>query len=68
MALARCFQLGVDIVLVHSRYSVEELVDTVVDLVEQGVVTPQQIDEGLTRVLTAKWKTGIFDESPFEQL
>ncbi len=66
--LARCFQLGVDIVLVHSRYSVKELVDTVVDLVEQGVVTPQQIDEGLTRVLTAKWKTGIFDESPFEQL
>ena len=57
--LARCFELGIDVILVHSRYSVKRLIDIVAGLVAQGVVTEQQIDEGLYRVLAAKRKAGI---------
>jgi len=57
--LGRCFQSGIDMILVHSGYSVAGLIDMVVSLVESGAVTESQIDEGLVRVLVAKRNTGV---------
>ncbi len=59
--LARCFHVGIDIILVHSRYSIRELIDIVVGLVEKGIVTEEQIDEGVFRVLAAKKRAGLLD-------
>jgi beta-glucosidase-like glycosyl hydrolase len=59
--LTRCFHVGIDMILVHSRYSIEELIDTVVLLVKKGIIPEQQIDEGAFRVLESKkryiWKS-----------
>ncbi len=57
--LARCFQVGIDAILVHSKYSILELVALVEGLVERGVVTQRQVDEGLLRMLSAKKNAGI---------
>jgi beta-N-acetylhexosaminidase len=59
--IARCFQVGIDAILVHSKYSVQELVGIVEGMVEQGVVTRRQIDEGLLRVLRAKRTAGLLN-------
>lgn len=52
--LIRCFRVGIDVILVHSRYSIHELIDTVVRLVERGEIPVEQIDSGVLRVLRAK--------------
>lgn len=57
--LARCFQVGIDVILVHSRYDINELIDTVVSLIENGKVSRSRIDEGLLRVLAAKRSAGM---------
>jgi len=59
--LIRCFTVGIDIILVHSQYSVAELVETVAGLVESGVISESQIDEGALRVLSAKKRAGLFE-------
>lgn len=61
-SLARCFLVGIDVILVHSRYSLSELIDITVGLVEKGTITRKEIDEGTSRVLTAKRRAGIFED------
>jgi beta-N-acetylhexosaminidase len=57
--LARCFQVGIDAILVHSVYSVVELIEMVTTLVEEGAISREAIDEGTFRVLVAKRRASI---------
>lgn len=57
--IARCFEVGIDVILVHSRYNIVELIDKVEDMVAKGTISTRQIDDGLLRVLTAKRDAGI---------
>lgn len=57
--IARCFQVGIDVILVHSRYSISELIGIVVDLVDRGVLTEEKIETGTKRVMAAKLEYGI---------
>ena len=59
--LVRCFQVGIDVLLVHTEYSIRELIDSVVRLVDEGKITESQINEGTLRVLTVKRETGILN-------
>ncbi|MDA3959084.1 glycoside hydrolase family 3 N-terminal domain-containing protein [Oceanispirochaeta sp.] len=57
--IARCFEVGIDVILVHSQYNIPELIDKVEAMVIDGTISNRQINEGLFRVLTAKKDAGI---------
>jgi beta-N-acetylhexosaminidase len=57
--IARCFEVGIDVILVHSQYNIPELIDKVEAMVMDGRISNRQINEGLFRVLTAKKDAGI---------
>ena len=57
--LKRCFEVGIDVILVHSRYSVDELIESMVTMVESGEIDENQITDGLARVLREKIQSGI---------
>jgi len=57
--VARCFEVGIDVILVHSQYNLTELIDKIEAMVMDGRISTRQIDEGLFRVLTAKKRAGI---------
>jgi len=57
--LKRSFAAGVDLILVHSKYDLEELTRIVVDLHEKGEISEEEINEGVKRVLSLKIKYGL---------
>ena len=62
--LVRCFEVGIDVLLIHSRYDVSQLIDSVEEMIDSGRIDPAWIDEGLARVLTAKRNAGIWPNRP----
>jgi beta-N-acetylhexosaminidase len=57
--LKRSFAAGVDLILVHSKYDLKELKRIVVDLYDQGEISEEEINEGVKRVLSLKFKYGL---------
>lgn len=53
-------QAGCDLLLMPN--GVQEAFDAVVEAVEQGVISEQQLDETVLRILTFKQEQGLFDE------
>jgi len=58
--LKRSFAAGVDLILVHNKYNLQELKQIVVDLLQSGEISEEEIDEGVKRVLNLKIKYGLF--------
>jgi beta-N-acetylhexosaminidase len=50
------FKCGVDLILVHSKYNIDELKSIVYDLYTRDEITKDDIDEGLERILKLKLK------------
>lgn len=57
--LKRCFEVGIDVILIHSRYSVEDLIEKLVAMVASGEILEEQITDGLQRVLREKIQSGL---------
>ncbi|MBT3272423.1 MAG: beta-N-acetylhexosaminidase [Spirochaetales bacterium] len=57
--ITRCFEVGIDMLLIHSRYDVSGLIDRIEAMVISGAITTGQIDEGLLRVLITKQNAGL---------
>lgn len=53
-------QAGCDLLLMPN--GLQEAFDAVVEAVEQGVISEQQLDETVLRILTFKQEQGLFDE------
>ncbi|MGQ9615344.1 MAG: beta-N-acetylhexosaminidase [Spirochaetota bacterium] len=53
------FKSGVDLILVHSKYDIDELKSRVYDLYSEGEITKDEIDEGVERILRLKLKYGL---------
>ena len=58
-AIELSIDAGIDIILVHTRYDVSELVETTVELVEEGRVSRDRLVEGTRRVLELKAGHGL---------
>ncbi|MFO7781110.1 MAG: beta-N-acetylhexosaminidase [Spirochaetia bacterium] len=58
-AIELSMQAGVDIILVHARYNVDELVAATVELVEQGMISYEELVSGTRRVLELKARYGL---------
>ncbi|MCX7786685.1 MAG: hypothetical protein N2442_03195 [Spirochaetes bacterium] len=50
----RSFQAGVDILLLYTRYRIEDIVSVVEELMQEGILTEEEIDTGVERVLALK--------------
>ena len=48
-----------DLILVHSQYDPAEIVREVRSLVDEGLITVRQVDEGARRVLELKERHGL---------
>jgi len=55
----RSFQAGVDILLLYTRYRIEDIVSVVEELVREGTLTEEEIDTGVERVLALKQAYGL---------
>ncbi len=53
------FRSGVDLILVHSKYNIDDLKSRVYELYEQGEISEQEINEGVERILRLKLKYGL---------
>jgi beta-N-acetylhexosaminidase len=53
------FKSGVDLILVHSKYDIDDLKSRVYDLYTRGEITKDEIDEGVERILRLKLKYGL---------
>jgi beta-N-acetylhexosaminidase len=58
-AIELSIDAGIDIILVHTRYDVSELVETTVELVEAGRISQDRVIEGTRRVLELKARHGL---------
>jgi beta-N-acetylhexosaminidase len=61
--LAEAFNAGVDIVLVHSRYDVVEVLDTVEQLLEAGRIDEAAMSRSLHRILRLKARYGLLADT-----
>lgn len=59
--LIRLFEYDVDLILLHREYDVVELVGMVEDLVDEGVLSTEDVDRGVRRVLRLKRAYGLID-------
>ncbi|MFW6139567.1 MAG: beta-N-acetylhexosaminidase, partial [Spirochaetota bacterium] len=57
--LDRLFHVGVDLILVHHRYSLEDLTDQVYELYLEGKISMEEIDQGVERILRLKQEYGL---------
>ncbi|MCR5149753.1 MAG: glycoside hydrolase family 3 C-terminal domain-containing protein [Clostridiales bacterium] len=57
-ACAMALKAGLDIILPYDRF------DTVKEAVEKGYITEEELNENVLRILTAKFRLGLFD-NPF---
>ena len=57
--MRRCFEVGIDVILIHSRYSITDLIDRIVVMVESGSLSREQISAGAERVIREKVLLGI---------
>lgn len=55
----RSFQAGVDILLLYTRYRIEDIVSVVEELVQEGKLVQEEIDAGVERVLALKQAYGL---------
>ena len=58
-AIALSMAAGVDIILVHARYNVDELVAATVGLVRQGNLPREELEAATRRVLELKARYGF---------
>ncbi len=58
-ALKQCFKAGIDLILIDSRFDVLELRETVMTMVKKGDISEEEIDKGLRRVLSLKYKKNM---------
>jgi beta-N-acetylhexosaminidase len=58
-AIELSMEAGVDIILVHARYDVDELVDATVELVRQGKLPRDEFEAATRRVLELKARYGL---------
>ena len=63
-ALMRCFQVGVDIILVHSKYDISDLINRTEELLRTGKIDENKLDTSLQRILRVKQKYGLLFPSP----
>jgi len=56
------FKAGIDLILVHARYDVADMVGRVEELYTSGEITEEEIDEGVRRILRLKLKYGLLTE------
>jgi len=61
-SLLQCFKSGIDLILVHSRYDVMELKEIVFKMVEEGILTEEEIDQGARRIIRLKEKYNLLPE------
>ncbi len=59
----RAFTGGVDIILVHNRLDVTELVDVTMGLVRFGYLTEEELRESARRILLLKGRYGLLPEN-----
>ena len=55
-AAAKALKAGLDVILPYNR------VDTVKIAVEQGLITEEELDRNVLRILTAKFRLGLFED------
>jgi beta-glucosidase-like glycosyl hydrolase len=53
--------VGVDLILLYTRYDLSEMINRVEDLIATGMITEDRIDAGVRRVLTLKAKYGLLE-------
>jgi beta-N-acetylhexosaminidase len=63
-AIELSIEAGIDIILVHARYDISEMIATTVDLVEAGRISVDRLTEGTRRVLELKARHGLLGDSP----
>lgn len=56
------FQAGVDILLLYTRYRIEDIVSVVEELVQEGKIRLEDIDFGVERVLALKQAYGLLSQ------
>ncbi len=54
-----CIKAGVDLVLVNGIFSIQDLINTTLALLEAGAITVDEIDSGAERILRIKAKYGL---------
>jgi beta-N-acetylhexosaminidase len=57
--LLRSFKAGIDLILVHNKYDLRDLINRVMKLYELGLISEDEINEGVKRVLNLKIKYGL---------
>lgn len=57
--LLRSFKAGIDLILVHNKYDLRDLINRVMKLYELGLISEDEINEGVKRVLSLKLKYGL---------
>ena len=62
--LALSLNAGVDLLLVHNKYDIRELNETIEKLILEGRIDPKGFEESLLRVLNLKAKMGLLDAVP----
>lgn len=60
--LERAIRSGVDLILLYTRYELLDVIDRVEAMVRDGRVTPEQIDQGVERILRLKYRYGLLEE------
>jgi len=55
------FKAGVDLILVHHKYDLRELMNIVRELYRNGEITEGEINEGVERILQLKLNNGLID-------
>ncbi len=58
-SLKLMIEAGLDLILVHSRYDLVELKLEILKLLHQGMISEEQIDEGVERILRLKLRYGL---------
>ncbi len=59
VTLRQCFLAGIDILLVHTRYEVPELIETTETMVRSGEISESAVNEGTARILALKYRHGL---------
>jgi beta-N-acetylhexosaminidase len=61
LVLERALRYDVDLILLHDRYDIRDIMSRVMGLLESGRISEADIDRGVRRVLTLKEQYGLLD-------
>jgi beta-glucosidase len=64
--VALAVNAGVDMLMEPNNY--ERSVNTIVSCIKEGTISPERVDDAVSRILTVKFDMGLFDDPSMEKI